>query len=256
MNNTKISWTHLSWNPTHGCTRVSEGCRNCYAEKLSLKRGWTKHPWTKQNETENVLLKPHKLKEPYKLKEPSRIFVNSMSDLFHPLIPADYRREIFRIMRDCPQHTFQILTKRPELAAQWPAEEWTPNIWMGTSVEDHRVIHRIDTLRNCPAHVRFISAEPLINAWPKHVDLSNFHWLIVGGESGPGFRPMPHSWARHIRNLCLEENVAFFFKQSAAFRTEMGTALQHEDGSFWTWQQWPDERNDPKLTQPHRYTCE
>lgn len=256
MNKTKISWTTVTWNPTHGCTRVSEGCRHCYAEKLSLQRGWTKKPWTKQNETENVLLKAHKLRDPYKLKEPSRIFVNSMSDLFHPLIPDDYRREIFRIMRDLPQHTFQVLTKRPEIAAEWPLREWASNIWMGTSVEDGRVIQRIDALRSCHAQTRFISAEPLIGEWPERVNLAGIHWLIVGGESGEGFRPMPHGWARHLRDLCLKQNVAYFFKQSAAYRTEMGTSLRHADGSFWLWQQWPDERNEPVLADPHRYSCE
>lgn len=262
MNKTKIGWTDVSWNPVHGCTRVSDGCRLCYAERLSLRQGWTKKPWTVQNERENVMLKPHKLREPYKLKEPSRVFVNSMSDLFHPLIPDDYRRQVFQVMRDCPQHTFQVLTKRPALAAAWPAEEWTPNIWMGVSVEDERVIGRVEELRQCPAHVRFISAEPLIGPWPYHVDLSGYQWLIVGGESGPGFRPMPHGWARHIRDLCQLHNVAFFFKQSAAYRTEMGTALRDKDGSFWAWQQFPDDQieggyfENPQPAQSHKYTYE
>lgn len=256
MNKTIISWTNVSWNPVHGCTRVSDGCRHCYAEALSLRYGWTHKPWTKQNETENVQIKPHKLNDPYKLKIPSRIFVNSMSDMFHPLIPDDYRREIFRVMRECPQHTFQVLTKRPELAARWPAQEWADNIWMGASVEDARVIGRIDHLRKCPAKTRFISAEPLIGDWQEHVDLTDIHWLIVGGESGSDFRPMPHAWARHLRDLCVSQNVAFFFKQSSAARTEMGTSLRHDDGSFWTWQQWPDQRDEPRPAEPHRYTCE
>ena len=256
MNKTIISWTGVTWNPVHGCTRVSDGCRNCYAEQLSLKWGITHKPWTKQNEAENVKLMPHKLREPYKLKEPTRIFVNSMSDLFHPLIPHDYIRQVFAVMRDLPQHTFQILTKCPELAAAWPAEEWTPNIWMGTSVEDSRVLHRLDALRDCPAYVRFISAEPLIGPWPAQVDLSNFHWLIVGGESGSQFRPMPHAWARHLRDLCIDQGVAFFFKQSAAYRTEMGGSLRDTDGSFWLWQQWPDQMNDPIPVAAHKYAYE
>lgn len=256
MNKTIIAWTGVTWNPTFGCHKVSDGCSHCYAETIALKYGHSKLPWTARNAPENVVLKPHKLRDPYKLKEPTRIFVNSMSDLFHPLIPTDYRRQIFAVMHDLPQHTFQVLTKRPEIAAQWPAEEWTPNIWMGTSVEDGRVIHRLDSLRNCPAHVRFISAEPLIGPWPETVNLSGFHWLIVGGESGSGYRPMPHSWAIHLRDLCLDQGVAYFFKQSAAFRTEMGTSLQHTDGSFWSWQQWPDQWDDPQPAQPHKYTCE
>ena len=127
---------------------------------------------------------------------------------------------------------------------------------MGASVEDARVIGRIDHLRKCPAKTRFISAEPLIGDWQEHVDLTDIHWLIVGGESGSDFRPMPHAWARHLRDLCVSQNVAFFFKQSSAARTEMGTSLRHDDGSFWTWQQWPDQRDEPRPAEPHRYTCE
>lgn len=256
MNQSAISWTTVTWNPVDGCTRVSDGCRNCYAERLSLKNGWTKKPWTKQNETENVLLKTHKLRDPYKLKEPSRVFVNSMSDLFHPLVPDEYRRQIFAVMRDLPQHTFQILTKRPELAAAWPAEEWTPNMWMGTSVEDARVIHRLDDLRPCPASTLFISAEPLIGPWPEQVDLTGFHWLIVGGESGPGYRPMPHLWARQIRDLCLAQNVAYYFKQSAAPVTECGTSLHHGSGEFVAWNQWPRDHTPPAPAKPHKYAGE
>lgn len=256
MNKTKISWTKVTWNPVHGCTRVSEGCRHCYAEALSLRYGWTHKPWTKQNEQENVRMMPHKLKDPYKLKEPSRIFVNSMSDLFHPLIPADYRREVFHVMRNCPQHTFQVLTKRPELAAEWPAREWTPNIWMGASIEDFRVLHRLDSLRKCHAYTRFVSAEPLIGAWPTNINLAGIHWMIVGGESGKDFRPMPHAWARDIRDACRRYNVAYFFKQSAAYRTELGTSLKHEDSSFWEWHQFPDEMTDPQPAEPHRFSCE
>lgn len=256
MNQSAISWTTVTWNPTHGCTRVSEGCRNCYAESLSLKRGWTKKPWTKQNEAENVLLKRHKLRDPYRLKEPSRVFVNSMSDLFHPLIPDDYRRQIFAVMRDLPQHTFQILTKRPELAAQWPEEEWADNMWMGTSVEDARVIHRLDALRECHAKTLFISAEPLIGPWPANVNLFGYHWLIVGGESGKDHRPMPHAWARHLRDLCIDQSVSYYFKQSAAFRTEIGTSLSHGDGTFWNWHQWPHAKDAPTPAPPHKYTDE
>jgi protein gp37 len=125
---------------------------------------------------------------------------------------------------------------------------------MGVSVEDQRSTSRIDLLRNCPAHVRFISAEPLIEQWT--TDLTGIDWLIVGGESGKGFRPMPHAWARHLRDLSLSQNIAFFFKQSAAFRTEMGTSLQHEDGSFWMWQQFPDNYQSPVIGEVHHYTYE
>lgn len=252
MNESIISWTNATWNPVAGCSRVSDGCRHCYAERLSLKFGWSKKPWTAANASENVILKPHKLREPYTLKEPSRVFVNSMSDLFHPLVPDEYITRVFAVMNDLPQHTFQVLTKRPERAAAWPGT-WAPNIWMGTSVEDARVLHRIDTLRACSAQTRFLSCEPLIGPLGA-LDLAGIHWVIVGGESGPGFRPMPHAWAREIWEQT--EGVAFFFKQSAAPRTELGTSLRHADGSFWAWQQLPGHLVDPEPATPHRYTCE
>lgn len=281
MNKTIISWTKATWNPVHGCTRVSEGCRHCYAEALSLRRGWTKSPWTKQNEKENVILKPHKLRDPYSLKEPSKVFVNSMSDLFHDLIPDWYRAIVFTIMADLPQHSFQVLTKRPQNTVDWPARfaaakklpefkdaaqklklsgwygvtnPWADNIWMGTSIEDARALKRLDHLRACEAKIRFVSAEPLIGPWPEAVDLTGIHWMIVGGESGTDFRPMPHEWARDIGRACKEQGVAFFFKQSAAPRTEMGTSLKHSDGRFWKWEQFPGEMVKPVQAEPHKYT--
>lgn len=252
MNETAISWTNVTWNPVHGCSKVSEGCRNCYAEALSLKRGWTKKPWTQPNAAENVMLKPAKLRDPYKIKDPSRIFVNSMSDLFHELIPDDYITRVFEVMNDLPRHTFQILTKRPGRAASWPGP-WSPNIWMGTSIEDQRAAHRLDDLRPCQAQTLFISFEPLIGPIAD-VNLSGYAWAIVGGESGPHRRPMPHAWARAIRDLCRKEGIAFFFKQSAAWRTELGTALQHEDGTFWKWEQYPGWRQPPTQAPSHSFT--
>mgnify|MGYP001602316082 FL=1 len=251
MNNTVISWTDVTWNPTHGCSRVSEGCRHCYAERLSLQKGFTKLPWTAANAAQNILLKPHKLRDPLKLKEPSRIFVNSMSDLFHPLIPNDYRAEIFAIMAATPQHTYQILTKRPEHAACWPGP-WGQNIWMGTSVEDRKSLHRLNTLRDCGAQTKFISFEPLLEDLGC-LALTGYQWAIVGGESGPSYRPMPHTWARTIKDACHAQNIAYFFKQSAAWRTEMGTSLQHEDGTFWEWHQFPGHIDMPTPAAPHRY---
>lgn len=248
---TAISWTNHTWNPVHGCSRVSEGCRNCYAERLSLKRGWTEAPWTGPNAAQNVRLMPHKLTEPRKWKEPARVFVNSMSDLFHELIPDTYVYQVFDVMEAAEHLTFQVLTKRPKRAALW--QRWPANVWMGTSIEDARAIHRLDDLRSCGAAVKFVSAEPLIGPWPVQVDLSGFAWLIVGGESGEGRRPMPHAWARHIRDLCTDQNVAYFFKQSSAYRTELGTSLRHEDGTFWVWQQYPGQLTPPQPAEPHRY---
>lgn len=242
---TAIAWTSETWNPVHGCSRVSEGCRHCYAETLSLRYGHTKKPWTFGNSKENVTLKPHKLKEPYSHKRPQRFFVNSMSDLFHEEIPVHYLHKVFDVMNDLPRHRFQILTKRAERLVDLAHHfEWTPNIWMGVTVENERSTFRIDLLRRVPAHVRFISFEPLITEIP-NPDLSDIHWAIAGGESGKGHRPMPHAWARTIRDACLEQRTAFFFKQSAGYRTELDVALQHEDGTYWLWQQFPDHVRKP-----------
>ena len=238
MRETKISWATTTWNPVHGCSKVSPGCDRCYAETLSLRMRWTKKAWTGANAKENVQVKPHKLKEPYTWKEPCRVFVNSMSDLFHKEIPDDYLAQIFAVMNDCSQHVFQVLTKRPRRAAKWSGP-WGENIWMGTSIEDRKRLYRIDQLRECSAQVRFLSLEPLLEDLGE-LDLSGIHWVIVGGESGKGYRPMPHSWARDIRDQCVEKGVAFFFKQSAAYRTEMGTELEETDGTKTTWQQYPD----------------
>lgn len=269
MNETAISWTDVTWNPVHGCHKVSEGCRFCYAERISLKFGHTKKPWTKANASENVLLKPAKLRDPYNLKKPSRVFVNSMSDLFHEAIPDDYRARIFAVMLDNPQHTFQVLTKRPENAAAWDqawqdtltalAHEgnekaaqtlerwpspWAPNIWMGTSVENEKAVPRIEALRQCGAKVRFVSAEPLIGPLGT-VDLAGIHWLIVGGESGDAFRPMDMHWARHLRDQCVDQGVAFFYKQDCGKVTELRPWLVEHDGSKWQWHQYPGQLTDP-----------
>ena len=241
MNETKISWASVTWNPVHGCSKVSAGCDNCYAETLSLRMGWTKKEWTGENAKENVQVKPHKLREPYKLKEPSRVFVNSMSDLYHPQILDDYIAQVFAVMNDLPQHVFQVLTKRPRRAAQW-AGEWTENIWQGTSVENRKTLYRIDQLRECQAKTLFLSLEPLLEDLGE-LNLDGIDWVIVGGESGKGYRPMEHAWARGIRDQCVEKGVAFFFKQSAAYRTEMGTELEEADGTKTTWQQYPDPPN-------------
>jgi len=189
---TTISWTDETWNPTTGCSRISEGCRHCYAERLSLRFGWSKKPWTASNAKENVIEHPNRLDKPRKFKPGTRVFVNSMSDLFHPEVSDDFIEQVFAVMNELPLVTFQVLTKRPERAAKWNGP-WAPNIWMGTSVEDDRVAHRIETLRSCRAIVKFLSVEPLIA--PLSTGFEGIDWVIVGGESGQGFRPMDHTWA-------------------------------------------------------------
>jgi protein gp37 len=243
---TKIRWTNETWNPTTGCSRVSAGCKHCYAEQLSLRFKWSEKPWTARNAHLNVRLHPDRLRKPYSWREPRRVFVNSMSDLFHPLIPDEFIADVFKVMCALPQHTFQILTKRPERAAGWSGP-WPANIWMGTSVEDERVVRRIDELRECGACTRFLSAEPLLGPLGK-VDLTGIDWVIVGGESGPGYRRMDHEWARGIRDACVEAGVAFFFKQDSGPRTEMRPWL---DGMIW--EQYPGDVRPPRPAD-HRVT--
>ncbi len=227
---TRISWTDETWNPTTGCSRVSEGCRFCYAEALSLRFGWSKKPWTHKNAPENIILHPERLNKPRTWKTPRRVFVNSMSDLFHELIPDGFIAQVFDIMNEFPQHTFQVLTKRPERAAAWRGP-WTANIWVGTSIEDRHVLHRIDALRQCKAHVRFLSFEPLLGPIGD-IDLTGIHWVIVGGESGPHYRTMDHGWVRKIRDQCVAHGIAFFFKQSAAPQSEMSvTKIRGQPGN-------------------------
>lgn len=232
---TNIAWTDETWNPVHGCSKVSAGCENCYAERISYHQyGHTDHPWTNEYASENVTEKPEKLNYPSTLDEPKRIFVNSMSDLFHSEVSDEFIREVFAVMRNHPEHIFQILTKRPGRAAHMELQ-WPPNVWMGTSVEGQRVLERLDLLRPCDADVLFVSFEPLIGPVAQtadEIDLSGYDWAIVGGESGPNDvrREMAHEWVWPIRRGCMDQDVAFFFKQSSAPQPEQGQALRCPDG--------------------------
>lgn len=230
MNETAIGWTDQTWNPVHGCSRVSEGCRSCYAERISRRFEHTEKPWTIEHAAENVQLKPDKLDEPFGITEPARVFVNSMSDLFHEQVPDSFIDEVFAVMRSLPQHVFQVLTKHPERASAYSqhAPDWPDNVWVGTSVENARVTDRLDALRLCEAATLFVSFEPLIGP-VGDVDLSGYEWAIVGGESGPDHRKMDHRWARAIRDQCERDDVAFFFKQSAGQQPEQGQALVEEN---------------------------
>jgi protein gp37 len=225
MNETTISWADYSWNPTRGCSHASAGCHNCYAERIFHQYQHTEHPWTNEYADQNVSVHPEKLDEPYRIDEPVSIFVNSMSDLFHSLVPESFIRDVFAVMRNCPHIIFQILTKRPGRAAHMSIE-WPPNVWMGTSIEDERVVERLDLLRDCAAETLFISFEPLIGP-VGDVDLTGYSWAIVGGESGPDDdrREMDHAWARAIYRQCRDQDVAFYFKQSSARKSEQGTRL-------------------------------
>lgn len=230
-----IEWTEATWNPVTGCTKVSPGCAHCYAETFAERfRGVPGHPY---EQGFDLKLWPERLQLPLTWKRPRSIFVNSMSDLFHLDVPDGFIVQVFDVMNRANWHTFQVLTKRPERAAAMsPDLSWTPNIWMGTSVENQRWTTRIDQLRRTAARVKFLSCEPLLG--PLSLDLDDINWVIVGGESGHRARPMRADWARAIREQCAAAGVAFFFKQWGAHdeqgvRVGKGRAGRLLDGRTW-----------------------
>ncbi len=208
---TRIEWTDVTWNPVTGCSRTSPGCDHCYAERMAARLKAMGNP--RYVNGFDLTLHWDKVSEPLRWRTPRRVFVNSMSDLFHPDVPPPFIASVFRTMASAHWHQFQLLTKRarrlPLLADDLP---WPPNIWLGVSVESAAYAWRADYLRQVPAAVRFLSVEPLI-APAGELDLSGIDWVIVGGESGPGARPMAADWAHDVRDQCLAADVAFFFKQ-------------------------------------------
>ena len=207
----KIEWTEVTWNPTTGCNKVSAGCKNCYAESFSKRlKGMG---IDKYKNGFKLTLHPDVLDFPKRLRKPHKIFVNSMSDLFHEKIPLEFIQKVFKVMSDCPRHIFQVLTKRAErLEELSPYLNWTDNIWMGVSVEDEKVMHRIDNLVKTNAKIKFLSLEPLLGPLPK-LKLKKIDWVIVGGESGSKSRKIEKDWVEEIHKQCEKNNVAFFFKQ-------------------------------------------
>lgn len=207
-----IEWTDSTWNPVTGCDHVSNGCDHCYAETLAAR---LKAMGSKRYATGfDLAVHPEAFDDPLKWKKPRRIFVNSMSDMFHEKIPLDVIKRVFETMNRAYWHEFQVLTKRPiQLKRYAPELNWSANIWMGVTVESDRYLHRIDALRQVPAAVRFVSFEPLLSGIPESASLAGIDWAIVGGESGPGARPMETAWVHSIRNLCHRDGTAFFFKQ-------------------------------------------
>lgn len=207
----KIEWTENTWNPVTGCTKLSEGCENCYAYKMALRL--QKMGNAKYDNGFEVTLHEYCLNDPLTWKKPSRIFVNSMSDLFHKDVPLEYILRVFDVMNRAPQHTFQILTKRADRLAELSGRlTWTANIWQGVTVENGRNTNRIDFLRHIPAHIKFISFEPLL-ADVGDIDLSGINWAIVGGESGPKARPINEQWILNIKRQCEQQDTLFYFKQ-------------------------------------------
>lgn len=212
MANTSIEWTELTWNPTTGCTKVSAGCKFCYAEIMTRRlKGMGQEKY--QAGFKTVKTHPDTLNTPYTWKGSKVVFVNSMSDLFHEKVPVEFIKQVFAVMNDNPQHVFQVLTKRAErLYALHTELKWTHNIWMGVSVENEKVKDRIDFLRRTRAKVKFLSLEPLIGPLPG-LNLRKIDWVIVGGESGFNPRPMDPDWVLDIQDQCERAEVAFFFKQ-------------------------------------------
>lgn len=232
----KIEWTESTWNPVTGCTKISEGCLNCYAERMSLR---LKAMGTKKY-AKGFTLQTHRdaLDLPLKKRKPETIFVNSMSDLFHRDVPIEFIGDVFDVMNEANWHTFQVLTKRSSrLKRDAPKLNWTENVWMGVSVESQDATFRIDHLRATGAKVKFLSVEPLVDKI-SDLDLAGIDWVIVGGESGPGSRPMEESWVTFIRDICLEQQVPFFFKQwGGTNKKKTGRTLEGR-----TWDELPISR--------------
>jgi protein gp37 len=228
--NSRIEWTEATWNPVTGCTKVSPGCAHCYAETFAERwRGISGHPY---EQGFDLRIWPERLQVPLRWRRPRVIFVNSMSDLFHEAIPEEFIGEVFDVMRRADWHVFQILTKRHErLEELAPQLEWSSNVWMGVSIENRRFVHRADSLRTVPAAVRFISAEPLLGRL-EGLDLTGIDWLISGGESGPGHRPVRAEWLRELRDRCQAEGVAYFFKQWGGRTSKVGG--RELDGRIWS----------------------
>jgi protein gp37 len=238
-NRTGIEWTDATWNPMTGCTKLTRGCDHCYAEVVAqtktrdtyLRRLPVKDSTASRTNPFAPRFWPDRLDQPRRWREPRRIFVNSMSDVFHAHFSFAQIQQVFAVMNQATQHQFQVLTKRPERALRFADRlTWTSNIWMGTSIEDQAVARRADALRQIPAAVRFISAEPLLGPL-EELDLGGIQWVIGGGESGVGCRPCDPAWARGLRDRCLAAGVAFFWKQWGGRTPKSGGRLL--DGSEW-----------------------
>jgi protein gp37 len=235
--NTSIEWTGSTWNPVTGCSKISAGCKNCYAERMAMRL----KAMGQKNYTKGFSLSLHQnvLRNPVKWKKPQRIFVNSMSDLFHEEIPFSFVQNVFDVMNQANWHSFQILTKRAErLNEMANLLDWGGNIWAGVTVENSDYVYRIDLLRSLPVKLKFISFEPLLGPIGK-IDLHGIDWVIVGGESGPHFREISKEWVVEIRDQCLQKDIPFFFKQWGGWNKKKNGSLL--EGMYW--KQFPDWKN-------------
>jgi len=242
MARSTIEWTESTWNPVTGCTKVSPGCANCYAERMARRLQAMGQP--NYSRGFELTVHEHVLEAPLRWKRPQMIFVNSMSDLFHEDVPVDFVLRVFEVMERAHWHTFQVLTKRGErLEELAPSLPWPANVWMGVSIETREYMGRTDHLRGTPAQTKFLSLEPLLGPLP-NLDLRGIHWVIVGGESGPRARPMDESWVVSIRDQCQKASVPFFFKQwGGRNKKKTGRMLQGR-----TWDEMPDDISE--ATQP------
>jgi protein gp37 len=231
--NSPIEWTDSTWNPVTGCDKISPGCKHCYAERLAHR---LQAMGNKNYQNGFALaLQPHMLQHPLHWKAPKRIFVNSMSDLFHDKVPLEYIQRVFHVMNRAAWHQYQVLTKRAERLEEVNDQlTWASHIWMGVSVESEKYLYRIDHLRRTKAHVKFLSIEPLLGPLGK-LNLGGIDWVIVGGESGPGARPISADWVKDLRNQCRRAGVAFFFKQwGGVQKSKTGRTLEGR-----TWDEMP-----------------
>lgn len=231
-----IEWTEMTWNPVTGCTKISPGCKHCYAERMAKR---LKAMGVKSYANGfRLTLQPQMLEQPLRWRTPRTVFVNSMSDLFHAAVPVDFIQQVFDVMRRAHWHTFQVLTKRSERLLQLDDQiDWPENVWMGVSVENEKYKFRINDLRRTHAKTKFLSLEPLLGPLTR-LNLNKIDWVIVGGESGPGARPMLQEWVEDIRDQCTEADVAFFFKQwGGTNKKRTGRELEGR-----TWDDMPDRR--------------
>lgn len=238
----KIEWTEQTWNPSAGCTKISSGCKNCYAETMAIRLQAMRVEGYENGFNFNVV--PSRLLEPYKRKKPTVYFVNSMSDIFHKHMPEDYLNKIFEVITLTPQHTYQILTKRADRMFEYLSKRKIPkNIWLGVTVENRKEgLPRIDKLRNLNASVLFLSIEPLIEDLGD-MNLENIDWVIVGGESGNKARPMDKKWVVNIKNQCEKKDIAFFFKQWGTWGADNIKRTKRLNGKEIdgrVWQQYPE----------------
>ena len=236
MKTTKIEWTEKVWNPSIGCTKISPGCKNCYAEVFARRLQAMGKEEYKDGFKFKIL--PHRLSEPLKIKKPTKFFVNSMSDLFHEQMPFSFLDQVFEVIEKTPQHIYQILTKRDAIMLKYfsnrkPAD----NVWLGVSVENAKFKYRIDNLRKIPATIKFISFEPLLGAVGE-LDLSDIQWVIVGGESGHKARPMKSQWVEEIFIQAKKQNVAFFFKQWGTWGADMVKRSKSKNGRLFQGKEW------------------